>query len=211
MSAAPAVSLEALTAAARNENRHAARKIAACYDVHRTWIVRDTAHKHYSRYGRTEMANALGCSATVAEGYGRGVRLRRSRPPHPTPSAESRIRDRRDRPRPSTHRQPNSRQPLRRHRRACRKRSRRGRAPHFTRAPRERHLGRPAPGRTRGSSSAAGIREEVPDRHLQPRRRTRPHPSRTHRPRSRRRMAAARGDGRHDLPQRPPRQERTLV
>ncbi|WP_415972806.1 DUF222 domain-containing protein [Rhodococcus sp. 077-4] len=69
MSAAPAVSLAALTAAARDENRHAARKIAACYDVHRTWITRDIKHKHYSRYGRTEMALALGCSATVAESY----------------------------------------------------------------------------------------------------------------------------------------------
>ncbi|WP_415974127.1 DUF222 domain-containing protein [Rhodococcus sp. 077-4] len=69
MSPAPAVSLAALTAAARDENRHAARKISACYDVHRTWITRDIKHKHYSRYGRTEMALALGCSATVAESY----------------------------------------------------------------------------------------------------------------------------------------------
>ncbi|WP_415971479.1 DUF222 domain-containing protein [Rhodococcus sp. 077-4] len=69
MNPAPAVSLAALTAAARDENRHAARKIAACYDVHRTWITRDIKHKHYSRYGRTEMALALGCSATVAESY----------------------------------------------------------------------------------------------------------------------------------------------
>ncbi|MFI8569752.1 DUF222 domain-containing protein [Rhodococcus sp. NPDC078407] len=67
--AIPAVSLEALTAAAREENRRAARKIAACYDVHRSWITLDTKHKHYSRYGRTEMAVALGCSATVAEAY----------------------------------------------------------------------------------------------------------------------------------------------
>ncbi|MFY2788678.1 DUF222 domain-containing protein [Rhodococcus sp. MALMAid1271] len=67
--AVPTVSLEALAAAAREENRHAARKIAACYRVHTDWITRDTEHKHYSRYGRTEMALALGCSATVAEGY----------------------------------------------------------------------------------------------------------------------------------------------
>ncbi|WP_206490807.1 DUF222 domain-containing protein, partial [Rhodococcus sp. KRD162] len=67
--AVPTVSLEALTAAAREENRHAARKIAVCYRVHTDWITRDTEHKHYSRYGRTEMALALGCSATVAEGY----------------------------------------------------------------------------------------------------------------------------------------------
>ncbi|OZE92169.1 hypothetical protein CH302_23950 [Rhodococcus sp. 15-2388-1-1a] len=69
MGAIPTVSLEALTAAAREENRHAARKIAACYRVHCDWITRDTEHKHYSRYGRTEMAVALGCSATVAESY----------------------------------------------------------------------------------------------------------------------------------------------
>ncbi|MDZ7932268.1 DUF222 domain-containing protein [Rhodococcus sp. NPDC076796] len=69
MGALPAVSLEALTAAAREENRQAARKISACYDVHRSWITLDTKHKHYSRYGRTEMAVALGCSATVAEAY----------------------------------------------------------------------------------------------------------------------------------------------
>ncbi|MEU3473003.1 DUF222 domain-containing protein [Rhodococcus sp. NPDC006774] len=69
MGAIPTVSLEALTAAAREENRHAARKIAACYTVHCDWITRDTEHKHYSRYGRTEMAVALGCSATVAESY----------------------------------------------------------------------------------------------------------------------------------------------
>ncbi|MEW2015794.1 DUF222 domain-containing protein [Rhodococcus sp. NPDC076796] len=69
MGALPAVSLEALTAAAREENRQAARKISACYDVHRSWITLDTKHKHYSRYGRTEMAVALGCSATVAESY----------------------------------------------------------------------------------------------------------------------------------------------
>ncbi|WP_179276047.1 DUF222 domain-containing protein [Rhodococcus sp. 06-235-1A] len=67
--AVPTVSLEALTAAAREENRQAARKISACYDVHRSWITLDTKHKHYSRYGRTEMAIALGCSATVAESY----------------------------------------------------------------------------------------------------------------------------------------------
>ncbi|KQU56177.1 hypothetical protein ASG84_20630, partial [Rhodococcus sp. Leaf278] len=67
--AVPIVSLEALTAAAQAENRQAARKIAACYDVHRTWITHDTEFKHYSRYGRTEMAAALGCSATVAESY----------------------------------------------------------------------------------------------------------------------------------------------
>ncbi len=69
MGAIPTVSLEALTTAAREENRHAARKIAACYTVHCDWITRDTKHKHYSRYGRTEMAVALGCSATVAESY----------------------------------------------------------------------------------------------------------------------------------------------
>ncbi|OZD63513.1 hypothetical protein CH272_17500 [Rhodococcus sp. 05-340-1] len=69
MGAVPTVSLEALTAAAREENRHAARKITACYTVHCDWITRDTKHKHYSRYGRTEMAVALGCSATVAESY----------------------------------------------------------------------------------------------------------------------------------------------
>jgi hypothetical protein len=69
MGALPTVSLEALTAAAREENRHAARKITACYTVHCDWITRDTEHKHYSRYGRTEMAVALGCSATVAESY----------------------------------------------------------------------------------------------------------------------------------------------
>ncbi|AJW41500.1 hypothetical protein NY08_3490 [Rhodococcus sp. B7740] len=63
------MSLEALTAAACEENRQAARKISACYDVHRSWITLDTKHKHYSRYGRTEMAVALGCSATVAESY----------------------------------------------------------------------------------------------------------------------------------------------
>ncbi|OZE51846.1 DUF222 domain-containing protein, partial [Rhodococcus sp. 05-2254-3] len=69
MGAIPTVSLEALTAAAREENRQAARKITACYRVHCDWITRDTKHKHYSRYGRTEMAVALGCSATVAEAY----------------------------------------------------------------------------------------------------------------------------------------------
>ncbi|MEU3473550.1 hypothetical protein, partial [Rhodococcus sp. NPDC006774] len=69
MGAIPTVSLDALTAAAREENRHAARKITACYTVHCDWITRDTEHKHYSRYGRTEMAVALGCSATVAESY----------------------------------------------------------------------------------------------------------------------------------------------
>ncbi|NIL89540.1 hypothetical protein RhoFasSB10_01849 [Rhodococcus fascians] len=67
--AIPTVSLDALTAAAQEENRLAARKISACYDVHRSWITLDTKHKHYSRYGRTEMAVALGCSATVAEAY----------------------------------------------------------------------------------------------------------------------------------------------
>ncbi|MBW4781431.1 HNH endonuclease [Rhodococcus fascians] len=67
--AIPTVSLDALTAAAREENRLAARKISACYYVHRSWITLDTKHKHYSRYGRTEMAVALGCSATVAEAY----------------------------------------------------------------------------------------------------------------------------------------------
>ena len=69
MGAVPTVSLEALTAAAREENRQAARKITACYRVHCDWITRDTKHKHYSRYGRTEMSVALGCSATVAESY----------------------------------------------------------------------------------------------------------------------------------------------
>ncbi|MCZ4562950.1 DUF222 domain-containing protein, partial [Rhodococcus sp. IEGM 1401] len=69
MGAVPTVSLEALTAAAREENRQAARKITACYRVHCDWITRDTKHKHYSRYGRTEMSVALGCSATVAEAY----------------------------------------------------------------------------------------------------------------------------------------------
>ncbi|OZC50240.1 hypothetical protein CH286_07440 [Rhodococcus sp. WWJCD1] len=69
MGAVPTVSLEALTAAACAENRQAARKISACYDIHRSWITHDTKHKHYSRYGRTEMAVALGCSATVAESY----------------------------------------------------------------------------------------------------------------------------------------------
>ncbi|MDI9925862.1 MULTISPECIES: DUF222 domain-containing protein [unclassified Rhodococcus (in: high G+C Gram-positive bacteria)] len=69
MGAVPTVSLEALTAAAREENRQAARKITACYRVHCDWITRDIKHKHYSRYGRTEMAVALGCSATVAEAY----------------------------------------------------------------------------------------------------------------------------------------------
>ncbi|MDV8054664.1 MULTISPECIES: DUF222 domain-containing protein [unclassified Rhodococcus (in: high G+C Gram-positive bacteria)] len=69
MGAVPTVSLEALTAAAREENRQAARKITACYRVHCDWITRDSKHKHYSRYGRTEMAVALGCSATVAESY----------------------------------------------------------------------------------------------------------------------------------------------
>ncbi|WP_176459197.1 MULTISPECIES: HNH endonuclease [unclassified Rhodococcus (in: high G+C Gram-positive bacteria)] len=67
--AVPTVSLEALTAAACEENRQAARKITACYEVHRSWITLDAEHKHYSRYGRTEMAVALGCSATVAESY----------------------------------------------------------------------------------------------------------------------------------------------
>ncbi|MDV6260437.1 HNH endonuclease [Rhodococcoides yunnanense] len=67
--AVPIVSLEVLTAAARAENRHAFRKISACYDVHRSWITHDTKYKHYSRYGRTEMATALGCSNTVAESY----------------------------------------------------------------------------------------------------------------------------------------------
>ncbi|QII08474.1 DUF222 domain-containing protein [Rhodococcoides fascians A25f] len=67
--AVPTVSLEALTAAARVENRQAARKINACYRVHCDWITLDSKHKHYSRYGRTEMAVALGCSATVAESY----------------------------------------------------------------------------------------------------------------------------------------------
>ncbi|WP_187298503.1 DUF222 domain-containing protein, partial [Rhodococcus sp. BS-15] len=67
--AVPTVSLEALTAAAREENRQAARKITSCYRVHYDWITRDTKHKHYSRYGRTEMAVALGCSAMVAESY----------------------------------------------------------------------------------------------------------------------------------------------
>ncbi|MCZ4521917.1 DUF222 domain-containing protein [Rhodococcus ruber] len=67
--AVPTVSLEALTAAAQAENRLASRKISACYDVHRSWITHDTKYKHYSRYGRTEMAVALGCSATVAEAY----------------------------------------------------------------------------------------------------------------------------------------------
>ena len=69
MGALPAVSLEALTAAACEENRQAARKISACYRVHCDWITLDTKHTHYSRYGRTEMAVALGCSATVAESY----------------------------------------------------------------------------------------------------------------------------------------------
>ncbi|OZE60182.1 hypothetical protein CH270_23700 [Rhodococcus sp. 02-925g] len=69
MGALPAVSLEALTAAACEENRQAARKITACYRVHCDWITLDTKHKHYSRYGRTEMAVALGCSATVAESW----------------------------------------------------------------------------------------------------------------------------------------------
>ncbi|WP_170944545.1 HNH endonuclease signature motif containing protein [Rhodococcus sp. 14-2483-1-1] len=67
--AVPIVSLEALTAAACAENRHAARKVAACYRVHCEWIESDTEHKHYSRYGRTEMAVALGCSNAVAEAY----------------------------------------------------------------------------------------------------------------------------------------------
>ncbi|MDI9897496.1 DUF222 domain-containing protein [Rhodococcus sp. IEGM 1381] len=67
--AVPIVSLEALTAAAQAENRQAARKINACYTVHCDWITLDVKHKHYSRYGRTEMAVALGCSATVAESY----------------------------------------------------------------------------------------------------------------------------------------------
>ncbi|MBY4384726.1 DUF222 domain-containing protein [Rhodococcus fascians] len=67
--AAPVVSLDALTAAAREENRHAARKIAACYDFHLTCIAQDAKHRRYSRYGRTEMALALSCSATVAEAY----------------------------------------------------------------------------------------------------------------------------------------------
>ncbi|OZC84616.1 hypothetical protein CH254_19505 [Rhodococcus sp. 06-412-2C] len=69
MGTVPIVSLEALTAAARAENRHAARKVAACYRVHCDWITLDSKYKHYSRYGRTEMAVALGCSATVAESY----------------------------------------------------------------------------------------------------------------------------------------------
>ncbi|MEW1880498.1 DUF222 domain-containing protein [Rhodococcus sp. NPDC080181] len=67
--AAPVVSLDALTTAAREENRCAARKIAACYDFHLTCIAQDAKHRHYSRYGRTEMALALSCSATVAEAY----------------------------------------------------------------------------------------------------------------------------------------------
>ncbi|MDJ0411128.1 HNH endonuclease signature motif containing protein [Rhodococcoides fascians] len=67
--AAPVVSLDALIAAAREENRHAARKIAACYDFHLTCIAQDAKHRRYSRYGRTELAVALGCSATVAEAY----------------------------------------------------------------------------------------------------------------------------------------------
>ncbi|CAH0182975.1 DUF222 domain-containing protein [Rhodococcus fascians] len=57
------------TSAAREENRHAARKIAACYDFHLTCIAQDAKHRQYSRYGRTEMALALSCSATVAEAY----------------------------------------------------------------------------------------------------------------------------------------------
>jgi hypothetical protein len=69
MGAVPTVSLEALTAAAREENRHAARKISACYDFHLTCIAQDAKHRQYSRYGRTEMALALSCSATVAEAY----------------------------------------------------------------------------------------------------------------------------------------------
>ncbi|OZD65853.1 HNH endonuclease signature motif containing protein [Rhodococcus sp. 06-1460-1B] len=77
MGAVPTVSLEALTAAAREENRHAARKIAACYDFHLTCIAQDAKHRQYSRYGRTELAVALGCSATVAEAYiSAGVALR---------------------------------------------------------------------------------------------------------------------------------------
>ena len=48
MMAVPAVSLEALTAAARAENQQAARKIAACYLVQCDWITLDTKHKHYS-------------------------------------------------------------------------------------------------------------------------------------------------------------------
>ncbi|MBY4213180.1 DUF222 domain-containing protein [Rhodococcus fascians] len=67
--AAPVVSLDALIAAAREENRHAARKIGACYDFHLTCIAQDAKHRRYSRYGRTELAVALGCSATVAEAY----------------------------------------------------------------------------------------------------------------------------------------------
>ncbi|MBY4229724.1 DUF222 domain-containing protein, partial [Rhodococcus fascians] len=67
--AAPVVSLEALIAAARGENRHAAGKIAACYDFHLACIAQDAKHRQYSRYGRTEMALALSCSATVAEAY----------------------------------------------------------------------------------------------------------------------------------------------
>ncbi|MBY4215101.1 DUF222 domain-containing protein [Rhodococcus fascians] len=67
--AAPVVSLDALITAAREENRHAARKIAACYDFHLTCIAQDAKHRQYSRYGRTEMALALSCSATVAEAY----------------------------------------------------------------------------------------------------------------------------------------------
>ena len=39
--AAPVVSLDALITAAREENRHAARKIAACYDFHLTCIAED--------------------------------------------------------------------------------------------------------------------------------------------------------------------------
>ena len=69
--AAPVVSLDALITAAREENRHAARKIVACYDFHLACIARDAKHRQYSRYGRTEMALALSCSATatVAEAY----------------------------------------------------------------------------------------------------------------------------------------------
>ncbi|MGV8874059.1 MAG: DUF222 domain-containing protein, partial [Rhodococcus sp. (in: high G+C Gram-positive bacteria)] len=67
--AVPTVSLAALTAAAHAENRHAALKIAACYRAHCEWITEDAEHKHYSRYGRTEIAVALGCSKTVAESY----------------------------------------------------------------------------------------------------------------------------------------------
>ena len=106
---------------------------------------------------------------------------------------------------------PDPRQPLRRHRDAGGERGGRGGAEVVPGPARTGDLGHPAARCTRGSRGVAGVREEVPHRHLQSRRRTGPHPSRADRTRSRRRMATPRGDGRHPLPERPTREERTTV